>query len=307
MRTQDAVHRSNRKKGKGAASSSFENAARLETNAQQTQDGSMAARGRDELTAISGIDSTTEMALNSLGIHRYEDFERWTPEQLADGLTRRGVSISSGSIMQQNWIGQGQALARKSPTLSSATPEMIDTTKNEITQHAETQARSEVTPAPPQLATPPVSEKIDQKREEKVNEKIDEKIKLQSVLDEAAVLQIKSARFAQQSATAGIGRSNEKGLRSEIVCELAATKLTSKKAEPMTLCTQIHAIELTTGFSELLASRSQAVSQTKEKYQSTIDFETPHTGRYRLQIVALLLGAQPNLALHQGPILRVEG
>jgi hypothetical protein len=247
----------------------------------------------DELTAIKIIDPTIEMALNSLGIHRYEDFEGRTAEQLADDLMRRGVSITSDIIVQQNWIGQAQALAHKSPTLDSSTPE-ADTAhkKDEIARAPEVQAQHEAKPTPLQLAPPPVSEKPE------------EKAKPQEAADEAAVLQIKSARFAKQDASHGPGF--EKKLLGEIVCELAAPRAFSKKAEPMTLCTQIHAVDLTTSASELLASKSQAISAAREKYQSTMDFETPNPGRYRLQVVALLLGAQPNVATCQGPILRVE-
>jgi len=324
MRTQDAVHRSNQKKGKGAVSASSENAASLGTYSQQTQDASLAAPSRDELTAISGIDSTIEMALNSFGIHRYEDFERWTPEQLANGLMRLGIGISSEIILQQNWIGQSLELAGKSPKLNSSALETTGHLENKITQGPEVQVQAEVKPTAPQPVPQLMKEMIEQKEEKRkpevkptppqlapapISEKINEKIKLQSqpVADEAAVLQIKSARFAQQSATAGAGQSSEKKLRSEIVCELAAAKVSSKKAEPMTLCTQIHAVDLTTGASELLASKSQSILQAREKYQSTIDFETPNTGRYRLQVVAMLLGAQPMVAMYRGPILRVEG
>ena len=76
--------------------------------------------------------------------------------------------------------------------------------------------------------------------------------------------------------------------------------------QPLTLCAQIHAVDLSTGVTELLASKSHAVLANQHDYRADIDFNVPQVGRYQLQVVALLLGAQPAIDCHPGPILRVE-
>ncbi len=61
---------------------------------------------RDDLLHIDGIDPTTELALNSIGLRRFADFERYTPEALAKALQERtGLTVTAETIANQDWIG----------------------------------------------------------------------------------------------------------------------------------------------------------------------------------------------------------
>ena len=61
---------------------------------------------RDDLVNIEGIDPATEMALNSIGIRRFSDFDGHTAETLAQALqTRTGLFITAETIARQDWLG----------------------------------------------------------------------------------------------------------------------------------------------------------------------------------------------------------
>jgi len=70
--------------------------------------------GRDDLLTIKGIDPTTEMALNSIGIKQFSDFNNHTPSSLAKALKERaGIDISTEVIDSEDWIEHAQLLAKK--------------------------------------------------------------------------------------------------------------------------------------------------------------------------------------------------
>jgi hypothetical protein len=121
----------------------------------------------------------------------------------------------------------------------------------------------------------------------------------------AMELHIRRARFMQKDSSSP-EKQGEKTLHGEITCELVHDGELSKSPETMALYTQVHAVNLNTGGSELLASKSQTVLPRINDYSVAIDFKIPPAGRYQLQVVAFLIGATPLLDIYRGPVLRVE-
>jgi predicted flap endonuclease-1-like 5' DNA nuclease len=97
-------------------------------------------RRRDDLLSIEGIDPTTEMALNSIGVQQYSDFRRYSPEKLAQTLLERtGIAVSADTIASQDWIGWAEILAAENPSGGAAETdgsqtavEMVDTAHHQI-------------------------------------------------------------------------------------------------------------------------------------------------------------------------------
>lgn len=135
---------------------------------------------------------------------------------------------------------------------------------------------------------------------------VGEKSKLEEHHNKEIILSITHATFKQQDMPVIGNRRLKKILHGEIgyVLEMANTPATFPG--PLTVCAQIHAVDLSNGVSELLASKSHPVLASRHDYRADLDFDVPRFGRYQLQVVAFLLGAQPKLALYKGPLLRVE-
>lgn len=65
--------------------------------------------GPDRLTRIIGVDAATEQALIGLGITRYADIARWSPDDVARIEAQLG---RPGRISLDNWVEQARVLAR---------------------------------------------------------------------------------------------------------------------------------------------------------------------------------------------------
>jgi hypothetical protein len=81
----------------------------------------------DDLQQIKGIGQVIAQALNSIGIRRYSDLTRFTPESLADLLQVEIASISPKRIERDDWIGQARVLAQLASTEGEPTEEETET------------------------------------------------------------------------------------------------------------------------------------------------------------------------------------
>ncbi|MCI0698792.1 hypothetical protein L0337_43175 [candidate division KSB1 bacterium] len=286
-------------------------------------------RPRDDLLNIEGIDPTMEMALNSIGIHRYSDFRGYSPESLAQALLgRTGISVSVDAIASRNWIGWAEILAAENPASGAA--EINDEKASEETtdnsSHAEALCATPNDEKAPQPVASTESENNDEEtlagpslseREEKSLVLAPEKVagiqksgaSVRAAAlngeNEGLILRIQNAGFAQVTLPATPDRSSTKFLRAEIDCGLTGRKASMATAEQAPLCAQIHAVDKVTGEPKLLASRTERLQANQTNYRLRLEFEAPKTGRYQLQIVAFLLHPIANVAFYQGPSLRV--
>jgi len=252
----------------------FQNQTWQESNAPQND--------RDDLVQIDGIDPATEMALNSIGICRFADFQGHTPRSLSEALnTRAGVFIPEETIAGKDWLGWAQVLSEGAMgricQMDDHSMEALPDQRSPTMQAGEHPAR----------------QSNDETEADMINE-------------HDLTVQIKDAQFRQEGLSDAASQRSEQWLHGEIVCELAPTDAITDTSEPMTLCTQIHVTELKNGVADILASSSQKVLPGQANYRTELDFRPPQIGRYRLNVVAMLLGIHANLALWKGPILRVE-
>jgi hypothetical protein len=82
--------------------------------------------GRDDLLAIKGIDGPAARALERIGIHRYADLARFTPEGLSEALKKKiGALYSPDTIRAKNWIKQAKMRAQKPEKTAASTPPAV--------------------------------------------------------------------------------------------------------------------------------------------------------------------------------------
>ncbi len=68
---------------------------------------------RDDLLQLSTMTPEMEMVLNSIGIRKFSDFRKFTPEDISDMLNwRTGVFLSVENIKKQQWFEQAQILSQ---------------------------------------------------------------------------------------------------------------------------------------------------------------------------------------------------
>jgi predicted flap endonuclease-1-like 5' DNA nuclease len=253
---------------------------------------------RDDLVDIEGIDPRIEMALNSIGIRRFTDFAGYTPHSLAQTLEEQaGISISSDTIAAGDWFGWAQILAEESATrrASQKNPDpVVDETHEAIV---------------PKHTGEEVSNAGEKKAQEANNSNASVAFDDNKPIEEPTIrpvkktLHIKAARFVPQPTKPSVGIASKK-LRCDVTCELIWPK-EAATLDSATLCAQVHAVNLATGVYELLGSTSRAVPLVHDDYDLVIDFHVPQVGRYQLQTVVMLLGAQPMIDCRQGPVLKV--
>jgi len=229
---------------------------------------------RDDLFIFEGVDPVIEMALNSIGIRRFSDFEGYTPQSLSQALQNRaGISISPNTIA--DWIGWAAIFAA------------ADTDQMTLTVEGEGQKQASI-----ENAYAPDDEHHTASSEE------------ESEMKDGA-LQIKEIRFVQVEMPATADTPSKQLLQGEMCCELAGRKTFAKMDDRIPLCAQIHAIDLATGESTLLASQAEYSQPDLIDYNVRLQFELPKEGRYQLQAVVFWLDADSSIDFYQGPTLRV--
>lgn len=237
---------------------------------------------RDELLLIDGLDPVAEMALNSIGIRKFTDFRGYTPETLAQALLERaGTAIAATTIAEQGWIGWAElhaAEAEKGKTV--AEPPANAGLHDEISPAAQPQIAETILPESENLATP-----------EAANREMD--------------LSIRQARFQQFDKPAAPNTVTTKFLRGEIDCHVAGAEASGHLADRVPLCTQVFAVDTATAAHQMLAAQWGCLEPDRAEYRFDVEFVAPPVGRYQLQIVTLLLAANPKIASSQGPFLRV--
>lgn len=70
---------------------------------------------RDDLERIHGIGPRYAAALDQIGVRRFADLARYTPEELSDALREQsGVNVAAERIDVDDWIGQAESLSQPS-------------------------------------------------------------------------------------------------------------------------------------------------------------------------------------------------
>ncbi len=237
---------------------------------------------RDDLLLISGIGPVTEMALNSIGIARYQDFAGYTPESLAQALQARfGISVPTAMIESQDWIGAALALARQkvisAPGTNAPEPAFGAQFSSRVAGQSQTRA-------PEQGAK-------------------DEKSKDATTPHDG--IQIQKVSVTPSTSPAATEQSSENLLRAEINWTWAGDRARQGLAERIPLCFQIHAIHAEAGTARLLAAHSRLWSLDEREETIVIEFQAPLAGRYVLHTVVFSLHDPSMMVFQKGPRLHV--
>jgi predicted flap endonuclease-1-like 5' DNA nuclease len=282
------------------------------------------SRRRDDLVNIEGIDPTTELALNSIGIREFSDFQKYTAPTLAQALQESsGLTITAETVANQDWIGRAAALAVGKNTAVMASEE-IKPAPEEIS------GRTPL-PAAPEKKIPPAADtnaeaasergpvsKTKPKQKEKETPIMTTSQTDASVKADAAktpptpqhderngwALHIQNVTFTPIEMPAGSNQPSTKLLRSEIDYKMMNAEA-SVVAKRMTLCAQVHAVDMATGEHKLLASQAERLQPRRTDYHARLEFAVPRIGRYRLDVVVFLPQPEPQIAFYEGPFLRV--
>jgi predicted flap endonuclease-1-like 5' DNA nuclease len=288
------------------------------------------ARRRDDLVDIEGIDPTMERALNLIGVQEFSDFKKYTAETLARALKQTGLEldITVETVENQDWIGRAAALAVGKNTAVTASEE-IKSAPEEISGRTPLPAAPAA--AAPEKKIPPAADtnaeaasergpvsKTKPKQKEKetpimTTSQTDAGVKADAAKtpptpqhDERNgwALHIQNVTFTPIEMPAGSNQPSTKLLRSEIDYKMINAEA-SVFAKRMTLCTQVHAVDMATGEHKLLASQAERLQPRRTDYHARLEFAVPRIGRYRLDVVVFLPQPEPQIAFYEGPFLRV--
>ncbi len=244
---------------------------------------------RDDLVQIDGIAPTTEIALNSIGIRRFSDFENYTPQSLAAALDERtGTSVSAATIEQQNWIEQAKTLAGDK------------TEPGDVSQKVET------------TSTPDNSENDNKNSSDSNISDSDGKVAQQDSLAVAVAksevkfdIRISHLQFVRTDDLINGDASGQNIIRAVIDCELIGDRASEFAVMQLPLCAQIHSIEIDTHRIDLVVHDTILLQPELLNYNFELDFNIPNLGRYNLQAVVLLLYQESAIDVKQGPLLKV--
>src|SRR5574341_1109435 len=267
-------------------------------NGRESEDlGLLRQQRRDDLLNIAGIDPTTELALNSIGLRRFADFERYTPATLAKALQERtGLAVTAETIANEYWIGAAAIFAAVSDDTGKPTDshELLEEAPQPAALPAEqfsaapaeelAPAAVSGAPAPQEnISTQNISNTTVSDGATEVN-KNDSEI-LQTELNEEkgnGALWIQHVAFTPMETPAQPHRPATKFLRSEIVIGAEAKAV---GAEGTLLCAQVHAVDTATGEDQLLAAQAERLQRSQTDYPVQLEFAVPGIGRYQLHII----------------------
>ena len=267
---------------------------------------------RDDFQAI-GIEPECEVALNDIGIMKYSEILQYSAEGLAKVLSKRsGYVISSAVIASQDWIGRAKKLYelnKKAEPLKETEPKTEVTTENAETYNSK-----------PKKTVEQQDSIIEKNQPENISEGDAFTIEHTATSVEPAPvkpnhavesnkpveLKITEVKIHPSDLPGSADSVDETTLRAEITARLKLKKGYALPETGLPVCAQVHAINTTTGAPKLLAFSSLNYQNGKSDVNINLDFTAPAVGRYKLQVVLLLLDAEPAIALHEGPFLRVE-
>jgi predicted flap endonuclease-1-like 5' DNA nuclease len=295
------------------------------------------ARRRDDLVDIEGIDPTMERALNLIGVQEFSDFKKYTAETLARALKQTGLELdmTAETIDNQDWIGRAAALAVEKNTAVTASDEIkpaLEEISGRTTLPAAPTAAGPEKKMPltavtrvehaseqePVSKTKPQQPDGDAKKQEKETPitavsqadaglQADAAQTLPTPPHQGAngwALRIQNVSFTPIEMPAGPNQPQAKLLRGEIDYKMTNAEA-SVVAKRMTLCAQVHAVDMATGEHKLLASQAERLQPRRTDYHARLEFAVPRIGRYRLDVVVFLPQPEPQIAFYEGPFLRV--
>lgn len=92
---------------------------KLELQEQINQKLTVPFTKREDLLMVEGVNPTIEIALNSIGILKYSDFNSFTSKRLSQSLQKwTGISVSAKTIENQKWFEQANKLDNENKALS---------------------------------------------------------------------------------------------------------------------------------------------------------------------------------------------
>lgn len=280
----------------------------LENQNRDTQHWAASLSQHDDLLTIEGIDPTTEMALNSIGIRRFADFARYTPETLAHVLQEcTGLTVMAETIANEDWIGAAAICAAVTgkPSENHWLPEKTSQPTALPAEQISAAPTEEMlrAAAPENILTQNIANATVSDGTTDVVKNGSEILQTEQNEEKGnGVLWIQHAAFSPVEMPALPSRPATKFIRSEIIIGAEAATV---GAEGTLFCARVHAVDTTTGEHKLLAAQAERLQPSQTEYPVHMEFAVPGVGRYRLHIIAFLLHPQAEIAFHQGPILRV--
>jgi predicted flap endonuclease-1-like 5' DNA nuclease len=260
---------------------------------------------RDDLLAIEGIHPTVELALNSIGILTYSDFDGYTPETLSQALQKRaGISVTTQMIEDQKWLEQAKKLAQIIPS-----DQQLSQEKNQVQNMKNND----------QIKLETDKEKLDEKHmvdsdessgmvkpiaSEQTSQSRDHQQKRLKDFNKLVTLKITEVKFDPSEISLPDGTKAKK-MRAEIYWTLDGDNIASIIQNRCLICAQIHAINTKTNEARLVATTFSQPLPEQNRYKNYLEFDIPPIGYYRLASVVFLLDQEATIDFHQGPFLKV--
>ena len=258
---------------------------------------------RDDLLQLSTMTPEMEMVLNSIGIRKFSDFRKFTPEDISDMLNwRTGVFLSVEKIKKQQWFEQAQILSQN-----------YNQNKEEEIMDQEKTERNGLKSAgkDPSKNVKAKTEKINKNNDKQVavknKDKAEKKVSpaTPKTADEnlnRQVLSIIETKFNQVESSLHKGKFTIHG---EVTIKKEEANTDSKKLDKAQFCIQILAENQESHKIKLLATEFSRLGPDKNIYSSRLNFTPPEPGLYRLYIVAYVFSDRKIFDFHSGPLLRV--
>src|SRR5574341_342115 len=209
----------------------------------------------------------TELALNSLGIRRFADFQAYTPQNLSQALhDRAGISVSADMIVRQDWLVWAAILAAEA---AATTVECIST-KSEAMENfiawEDNQDLSESVQTPVPIASDMAAAGSAEAALAQHCEPHHELPKDETVIN-AMAIRLSEVRFAPIGPQEATAAASAKMLLGEINCELAGISSVSAP-----LCVQLHAVDTAANGCALLAAKTERLLSNQAAYRFKLEF-----------------------------------
>lgn len=291
---------------------------------------------RDELVRINGIDPQLDLALNSVGVRQFRDFQNYSPESLASVLNEQtGVAVDASRIEEQDWFGQARRFTQNVAPRASAPPPETNRkpdsrpaarksrqqTSGKSSEQSPEPARPETTASkgkaeaqPTPKASGSAAEKVPpaagqrphpQASEPKGEPSHGQERRRAPAVPNGLEITIKDVRFDSFERPDPPDWHDKKYLECHVTCNLSLRSSEALVVENAALCVQVLAEDTLTGAVEVLVSESAPAVEPGHDEAFRLEFEVPAVGHYQLFVLAFLLPAPTVMAIQKGPALHV--
>lgn len=291
---------------------------------------------RDNFEIIDGIGSTWAKALHKIGVHRFEDLARCTPQGLSKTLREKAkTNVPPGRIETKNWIGQARALAQQANTEYTPPEEQVEgankpeklPSRSRWPQRAGFSVYFEYIADNQDKKTPQTRVYHDESGEEVLYSGWESTQWVDWVLQRAGLLvptepapaERKEPIFpvpevaekahiqvldVQISETSPSPKAPQENLLAQVHLRILGDVPEPLSAASTPFQVQVHAVELEGAGSSMVAVEWNRFVPGQLDYTCYLRFPVPDFGKYEIQTIVLLPSIEM-AAFHTGPILSI--